>query len=64
MVRGRSQPSLIWLIDTSEYLPWAVFHFQLSDLLYMHDSLRPNVDAFLADLFLFFEAADNQGTPR
>ncbi|KAK0403528.1 hypothetical protein QR680_016975 [Steinernema hermaphroditum] len=38
-----------------ECLPWNPFHFEIDDLLYLHESLQPNVNAFLADLFNFFE---------
>jgi hypothetical protein len=36
-------------------LPWNPFHFEIDDILYLHESLQPNVNAFLADLFYFFE---------
>ncbi|KAI1724438.1 microtubule-binding calmodulin-regulated spectrin-associated domain-containing protein [Ditylenchus destructor] len=36
-------------------LPWNPFHFEIEDILYLHESLQPNVNAFLADLFYFFE---------
>jgi hypothetical protein len=39
----------------STCLPWNPFHFELEDILYLHESFKPNVDAFLADLFSFFE---------
>uniref|UniRef100_A0A7E4V3R2 Calponin-homology (CH) domain-containing protein n=1 Tax=Panagrellus redivivus TaxID=6233 RepID=A0A7E4V3R2_PANRE len=38
-------------------LPWNPFHFEIEDILYLHESLQPNVNAFLADLFQFFEPA-------
>lgn len=37
------------------YLPWSPFHFEVEDILYLHESLQPNVNVFLADLFYFFE---------
>ncbi|KAI6217484.1 Calponin-homology (CH) domain-containing protein [Aphelenchoides fujianensis] len=36
-------------------LPWNVFHFEIEDILVLHESLQSNVNAFLADLFFFFE---------
>ena len=39
----------------STCLPWNPFHFEIDDILYLHESLQPNVNAFLADLFYFFE---------
>jgi hypothetical protein len=39
----------------STCLPWDPFHFEIDDILYLHESLQPNVNAFLADLFNFFE---------
>uniref|UniRef100_A0A915CNH0 Calponin-homology (CH) domain-containing protein n=1 Tax=Ditylenchus dipsaci TaxID=166011 RepID=A0A915CNH0_9BILA len=36
-------------------LPWNAFHFEVEDILYLHESLQPNVNVFLADLFYFFE---------
>lgn len=36
-------------------LPWSPFHFEVEDILYLHESLQPNVNVFLADLFYFFE---------
>lgn len=36
-------------------LPWSPFHFEIEDILYLHESLQPNVNVFLADLFHFFE---------
>ncbi|KAH7700622.1 prion-like protein [Aphelenchoides avenae] len=39
----------------AECLPWNPFHFDIEDILYLHESFKPNVDAFLADLFNFFE---------
>uniref|UniRef100_A0A914N374 Patronin n=1 Tax=Meloidogyne incognita TaxID=6306 RepID=A0A914N374_MELIC len=36
-------------------LPWNPFHFRIDDILFLHESLQPNVNAFLADLFMFFE---------
>ncbi|TKR80028.1 hypothetical protein L596_014164 [Steinernema carpocapsae] len=38
-----------------ECLQWNPFHFEIDDLLFLHESLQPNVNAFLADLFNFFE---------
>lgn len=37
------------------HLPWNPFHFEIDDLLVLHESLQPNISAFLADLFNFFE---------
>uniref|UniRef100_A0A914WH24 Calponin-homology (CH) domain-containing protein n=1 Tax=Plectus sambesii TaxID=2011161 RepID=A0A914WH24_9BILA len=37
------------------HLPWNPFHFATEDILYLHENLQPNVNAFLADLFQFFE---------
>lgn len=31
------------------------FHFEVEDILYLHECLQPNVNAFLADLFCIFE---------
>lgn len=39
----------------SHALPWNPFYFEIDDILYLHESLQPNVNAFLADLFYFFE---------
>ncbi|KAI6209304.1 Patronin [Aphelenchoides besseyi] len=36
-------------------LPWNIFHFEIDDILVLHESLQSNVNAFLADLFFFFE---------
>lgn len=36
-------------------LPWNPFHLEIEDILYLHESLQPNINAFLADLFYFFE---------
>jgi hypothetical protein len=36
-------------------LPWNPFHFRIDDILFLHESLQPNVNAFLTDLFMFFE---------
>ncbi|KAI6191866.1 Patronin [Aphelenchoides bicaudatus] len=37
------------------FLPWNPFHFEIEDILVLHESLQPNINAFLADLFNFFE---------
>lgn len=36
-------------------LAWNPFHFAIEDILYLHESLQPNINVFLADLFYFFE---------
>ncbi|CAJ0928181.1 unnamed protein product, partial [Mesorhabditis belari] len=36
-------------------LPYNPFHFEIEDVLYLHETLQTNVNAFLADLFEFFE---------
>uniref|UniRef100_A0AC34GPK5 Calponin-homology (CH) domain-containing protein n=1 Tax=Panagrolaimus sp. ES5 TaxID=591445 RepID=A0AC34GPK5_9BILA len=41
-------------------LPWNPFHFEIDDILYLHESLQPNVNAFLADLFYFFEPSQSE----
>uniref|UniRef100_A0A9J2PDT4 CKK domain-containing protein n=1 Tax=Ascaris lumbricoides TaxID=6252 RepID=A0A9J2PDT4_ASCLU len=33
------------------------FYFEIEDILYLHESLQPNVNAFLADLFDAFESS-------
>ncbi|WKY14424.1 hypothetical protein Q1695_000178 [Nippostrongylus brasiliensis] len=38
-------------------LPWNPFHFEIEDILYLHDSLQMNINVFLADLFEIFEPA-------
>ncbi|CAJ0610232.1 unnamed protein product [Cylicocyclus nassatus] len=38
-------------------LPWNPFHFDIEDILYLHDSLQMNINVFLADLFEIFEPA-------
>ncbi|CAD5233939.1 unnamed protein product [Bursaphelenchus xylophilus] len=40
----------------STCLPYNPFHFEIEDILYLHESLQPNVNAFLTDLFAFFES--------
>jgi hypothetical protein len=46
---------LVLLRNSLDCLPWNPFHFEIDDILYLHESLQPNVNAFLADLFQFFE---------
>ncbi|PAV70085.1 hypothetical protein WR25_09665 isoform D [Diploscapter pachys] len=38
-------------------LPWNPFHFEIEDILYLHDSFQMNINVFLADLFEIFEPA-------
>lgn len=38
-------------------LPVNPFHFTYEDILYTHDSLRPNIMVFLAELFAAMEGA-------
>ncbi|CAI4224011.1 unnamed protein product [Auanema sp. JU1783] len=38
-------------------LPLNIFHFEVEDILYLHDSLQMNINVFLADLFEVFEPA-------
>uniref|UniRef100_A0A914BWG2 Calponin-homology (CH) domain-containing protein n=1 Tax=Acrobeloides nanus TaxID=290746 RepID=A0A914BWG2_9BILA len=47
--------NLSLLKNSLDCLPWNPFHFEIDDILYLHESLQPNVNAFLADLFQFFE---------
>ncbi|CAG9537420.1 unnamed protein product [Cercopithifilaria johnstoni] len=49
------QYNLILLRKFCSHLPWNPFHFEIEDILYLHESLQPNVNAFLADLFQIFE---------
>ncbi|EYC42855.1 hypothetical protein Y032_0515g2788 [Ancylostoma ceylanicum] len=42
-------------------LPWNPFHFEIEDILYLHDSLQMNINVFLADLFEIFEPAPTGG---
>uniref|UniRef100_A0A0R3S414 Calmodulin-regulated spectrin-associated protein 1 n=1 Tax=Elaeophora elaphi TaxID=1147741 RepID=A0A0R3S414_9BILA len=49
------QYNLILLRKFCSNLPWNPFHFEIEDILYLHESLQPNVNAFLADLFQIFE---------
>ncbi|KAF7633369.1 hypothetical protein Mgra_00007251 [Meloidogyne graminicola] len=47
-------------------LPWNPFHFRIDDILFLHESLQPNVNVFLADLFMFFEGqhmAESENAP-
>ncbi|CAG5134247.1 unnamed protein product, partial [Candidula unifasciata] len=37
------------------HLPGKCFHLSYEDLLYSHEGMRPNIIAFLADLFFYFE---------
>ncbi|CAD5230683.1 unnamed protein product [Bursaphelenchus okinawaensis] len=39
----------------SSCLAYNPFHFEIEDILYLHESLQSNVNAFLTDLFAFFE---------
>lgn len=50
------------LIQTfcSKFLPWNIFHFAFEDILYVHESLQPNILAFLTDLFYFFESTQGK----
>ena len=43
-----------------ERLPFNFFYFEIEDILYLHECLQPNVNAFLADLFNYFEMAEPQ----
>ncbi|KHN88370.1 Short spindle protein 4 [Toxocara canis] len=38
-------------------LSFSPFYFEIEDILYLHESLQPNVNAFLADLFNAFEGS-------
>ncbi|MCP9265222.1 Short spindle protein 4 [Dirofilaria immitis] len=49
------QYNLVLLRKFCTNLPWNPFHFEIEDILYLHESLQPNVNAFLADLFQIFE---------
>ncbi|VBB31779.1 unnamed protein product [Acanthocheilonema viteae] len=49
------QYNLTLLRKFCSHLPWNPFHFEIEDILYLHESLQPNVNAFLADLFQIFE---------
>uniref|UniRef100_A0A0R3Q7P8 CAMSAP_CH domain-containing protein n=1 Tax=Brugia timori TaxID=42155 RepID=A0A0R3Q7P8_9BILA len=49
------QYNLMLLREFCSHLPWNPFHFEIEDILYLHESLQPNVNAFLADLFQIFE---------
>uniref|UniRef100_A0A914H1N0 Patronin n=1 Tax=Globodera rostochiensis TaxID=31243 RepID=A0A914H1N0_GLORO len=40
----------------ASFLPWNPFHFETEDILYLHESLQPNINVFLADFFQFFES--------
>ncbi|ETN84999.1 hypothetical protein NECAME_01561, partial [Necator americanus] len=42
-------------------LPWNPFHFEIEDILYLHDSFQMNINVFLADLFEIFEPAPTGG---
>ncbi|EPB79660.1 hypothetical protein ANCCEY_01204 [Ancylostoma ceylanicum] len=45
-------------------LPWNPFHFEIEDILYLHDSLQMNINVFLADLFEIFEPAPTVVQPE
>ncbi|CDW54078.1 Calmodulin regulated spectrin associated protein [Trichuris trichiura] len=49
----------LWLIKEfcAKHLPCNVFHFTYEDVLYTHETLKPNLNAFLAELFYFFEGS-------
>uniref|UniRef100_A0A5S6R3N8 CKK domain-containing protein n=1 Tax=Trichuris muris TaxID=70415 RepID=A0A5S6R3N8_TRIMR len=49
----------LWLIKEfcARHLPCNVFHFTFEDVLYTHETLKPNLNAFLAELFYFFEGS-------
>ncbi|EFO22584.2 hypothetical protein LOAG_05900 [Loa loa] len=49
------QYNLMLLKKFCSRLPWNPFHFEIEDILYLHESLQPNINAFLADLFQLFE---------
>uniref|UniRef100_A0A915Q4M2 CKK domain-containing protein n=1 Tax=Setaria digitata TaxID=48799 RepID=A0A915Q4M2_9BILA len=49
------QYNLMLIRKFCSHLPWNPFHFEIEDILYLHESLQPNVNAFLADLFQIFE---------
>uniref|UniRef100_A0AC35UG23 Protein kinase domain-containing protein n=1 Tax=Rhabditophanes sp. KR3021 TaxID=114890 RepID=A0AC35UG23_9BILA len=38
-----------------ETLPKNIFHFEIEDLLYLHESFQPNLNVFLAELFNILE---------
>uniref|UniRef100_A0AAF5PLK3 CKK domain-containing protein n=2 Tax=Wuchereria bancrofti TaxID=6293 RepID=A0AAF5PLK3_WUCBA len=59
------QYNLMLLRKFCSHLPWNPFHFEIEDILYLHESLQPNVNAFLADLFQIFEGdgARNVASP-
>ncbi|VDO97788.1 unnamed protein product [Soboliphyme baturini] len=47
----------LWLIKEfcSKYVQTNIFHFTLEDLLYTHESLKANINVFVAELFHEFE---------
>ena len=42
-------------------LPINVWHFNVEDILYLHECFQPNVNAFLADIFNVLELQADQG---
>uniref|UniRef100_A0A0N5AEL1 Calponin-homology (CH) domain-containing protein n=1 Tax=Syphacia muris TaxID=451379 RepID=A0A0N5AEL1_9BILA len=52
------QYNLVLLKSFCEHLPFNFFYFEIEDILYLHECLQPNVNAFLADLFNYFESGD------
>ncbi|VDM36451.1 unnamed protein product [Toxocara canis] len=51
------QYNLILLKRFCRTLSFSPFYFEIEDILYLHESLQPNVNAFLADLFNAFEGS-------
>lgn len=45
----------------STHFSWNPFHFEVDDMLNINETLHPNINAFLADLFKFFESGDDSG---
>jgi hypothetical protein len=42
-------------------LPINIWHFNVEDVLYLHECFQPNVNAFLTDLFVAFELSEGGG---
>lgn len=36
-----------------------IFHFAIEDVLYLHENLQPNIQAFLTELFVAFEGTSS-----
>ncbi|VDN02096.1 unnamed protein product [Thelazia callipaeda] len=55
MSLGDCHYNLMLLRKFCSSLSWNPFHFAVEDILYFHESLQANLNAFLADLFQIFE---------